>query len=315
MLAFSVFLGIDPAKIDLNQPFVLYYLLNTFKFGEKDGRFICSEMWAVITSMLKTALHDITKSQQEVMTRAQTPKTNLLGPDDAVKKHNRRRSLSLDTQLTMINLGESMKDPFPGCYSCLANLDIVNDPVDRPTIDAEKMINTIIHFIADMQQNSAPFKEFSATTTFLREVLDILFPIICNTDQLSAETELDLTVADDAEDRLRQGHSVSQTNVLQSAGNAVWSTVTDNSATRVIPFRRGSSFIIVNADGASSSSPSEARLTPAVNPNSIEVAKVRGVAPSNQMVSSLLDIVIAIFHTMLFERREFAGFGLATKVC
>ncbi|KAF3939581.1 hypothetical protein ABW19_dt0201372 [Dactylella cylindrospora] len=294
--ALSVFLGIDVAKVDLKQPLVLYHLINTFKFDDKDGRFICAEMWAVIASMLKSAVNDITKNLQEAAARAQSPKNRLLNPDDASKKHNRRRSLSLDTQLAMINLGE------------------IQDPVDRPNVDAEKIIGAIVHFLADLQQNSGPFKEFCSGTIFLKEILDILFPIVCNTDQLSAETELDLTLADDAEDRLRHGQSVSQTNILQATGSAVWSTVTDNSATRAIPFRRGSSFILVDPDLASTATPSGSRLTPAVNPSSIEVAKGKGTVASNHLVSSLVDIVVAVFKTMLLERREFAGFGLATKL-
>ncbi|KAK6542611.1 hypothetical protein TWF694_006555 [Orbilia ellipsospora] len=296
MSAFSIFLGVDIAKVDLSQPVALYHLLNTFKFDDKDGRFICSDMWAVIATMIKTAVNDITKAQQEAA-RIAAPKNSFLNPDDAEKKHNRRRSLSLDTQLTLMTLGE-----------------VVREPVDRPPIEVEKMVNTIVHFLADLQQNCAPFKEFCSGTIFLKEILDILFPIICDTDQLSAETELDLTLADDAEDRLRHGQSVSQTNILQATGSAVWSTVTDNSAARVIPFRRGSSFIIVDSDGASISTPSGSRLLPAVNPTSIEVAKVKGAVFSNQLVSSLVDIVVAVFKTMLVERREFAGFGLATKI-
>ncbi|RVD82445.1 uncharacterized protein DFL_006872 [Arthrobotrys flagrans] len=295
MSAFSIFLGVDIAKVDLTQPLVLYHLINTFKFDDKDGRFICSDMWAVIATMLKTAVNDITKSQQEAV-RIQAPKNRLLNPEDAEKKHNRRRSLSLDTQLTLMTLGE------------------VREPADRPPADAEKMVNAIVHFLADLQQNCVPFKEFCSGTVFLKEILDILFPIICDTDQLSAETELDLTLADDAEDKLRHGHSASQTNILQATGSAVWSTVTDNSAARAIPFRRGSSFIIIDSDGASATTPSGSRLVPAVNATSIEIAKVKSGATSNQLVSSLVDIVVAVFKTMLLERREFAGFGLATKI-
>ncbi|KAF3933653.1 hypothetical protein ABW20_dc0101023 [Dactylellina cionopaga] len=295
MSAFSVFLGIDIAKVDLSQPLVLYHLINTFMFDDKDGRFICSDMWAVIATMLKTAVNDITKSQQEAA-RIATPKNKLLDPGDAEKKHNRRRSLSLDTQLTLMSFGE------------------VREPVDKPPADTEKMINSIVHFLADLQQNCVPFKEFCSGTIFLKEVLDILFPIICDTDQLSAETELDLTLADDAEDRLRQGQSVSQSNILQATSSAVWSTVTDNSAARAIPFRRGSSFIIVDAEGGSASAPSASRLAPAINPTSTDYLKVKGAVSSNQIVSSLVDIVVAVFKTMLMERREFAGFGLATKI-
>lgn len=196
----------------------------------------------------------------------------------------------------------------------LANSNLVREPVDRPSADAEKMVNAIVHFLADLQQNCSPFKEFCSGTVFLKEILDILFPIICDTDQLSAETELDLTLADDAEDKLRHGHSVSQTNILQATGSAVWSTVTDNSAARAIPFRRGSSFIIIDSEGASATQPSGSRLVPAVNATSIEIAKVKSGVTSNQLVSSLVDIVVAVFKTMLLERREFAGFGLATKV-
>ncbi|KAK6359872.1 hypothetical protein TWF696_001001 [Orbilia brochopaga] len=296
MATLSVFLGVDIAKIDLNEPLVLYHLINTFKFDDKDGRFICPEMWAVVASMLKTAVNDITKAQREVA-RIQAPKSKLLNPDDAEKKHNRRRSLSLDTQLSMMTLGE------------------IPEPTERPSPDAEKMINSIVHFLADLQHNCGPFKEFCSGTVFLKEILDILFPIICDTDQLSAETELDLTLADDAEDRLRHGQSVSQTNILQATGSAVWSTVTDNSATRAMPFsRRRSSFIMVDTEGAAATTPSAARLAPAVNPTSIEVAKVKASATSNELVSSLVDIVVAVFKTMLLERREFAGFGLATKI-
>ncbi|EPS37931.1 hypothetical protein H072_8465 [Dactylellina haptotyla CBS 200.50] len=294
MSCLSVFLGVDVAKVDLTQPLVLYHLINTFKFDDKDGRFICSEMWAVIATMLKTAVNDITKAQLEAA-RIAAPKHNLLNPEDAEKKHNRRRSLSLDTQLTLMTMGE------------------VRETAERPTVEVEKMVNSIVHFFADLQQNCAPFKEFCSGTIFLKEVLDILFPIICDTDELSAETELDLTLADDAEDRLRHGQSVSQTNILQVTGSAVWSTVTDNSS-RTIPFRRGSSFIIVDSDGASTATPSGSRLFPAVNMTSIEVAKVKGTVSSNQLVSSLVDIVVAIFKTMLMEKREFAGFGLATKI-
>ncbi|EWC48126.1 hypothetical protein DRE_02705 [Drechslerella stenobrocha 248] len=296
MATFSVFLGVDIATIDLSEPLVLYHLVNTFKFDDKDGRFICPEMWAVVASMIKAAVNDINKSQQEAARlQASSRKRGFLNPDDVEKKHNRRRSLSLDTQLTLITLGDITK------------------PIDRPSPDAEKMINSIVHFLADLQQNCQPFKEFCSGTVFLKEVFDILFPIICDTDQLSAETELDLTLADDAEDRLRSG-SISQANILQATGSAVWSTVTDNTATRAIPFRRGSSFIIVDADGASSPTPSTARLQPAVNLTSIEIAKAKFSTVSNELVSSLVDIVVAVFKTMLLERREFAGFGLATKI-
>src|SRR5947199_5000507 len=150
-------------------------------------------------------------------------------------------------------------------------------------------------------------------------MLRILYPVVCNSDIVSAETELNSKDSALTLDIDRYGLRPSS---AQSNPPPLWRDTTvgitgdspqiAGGSTRATPLRRGSSFVLVTPE-LENLSPSSARLCTAVAfPRDGESVLGR-FKVNNPVVESLLEVVVAIFVAMVLDRRDFPGFGLNTK--
>lgn len=152
----------------------------------------------------------------------------------------------------------------------------------------------------------------------MREFLSVLFPVVCSSDHVSAETELN---SRDSALTFDGGDVVIRPLSFNATAPPIVRTVTieDRPLTptgiRSERLRRGSSFVLVTSEPAEYS-PSTARLATGVNSNTSIAAKVgNGVnAITNSVVETLLEFILAIFLDLVLERRDFNGFDLNTKV-
>jgi hypothetical protein len=179
------------------------------------------------------------------------------------------------------------------------------------------LITTVIHFLADLQQNFAPFKDFSFTSTFTKDFLKIFYPLICNAEHLSAETELDLTLAEDAQQKLREETPLTGLLTKQlDDGMLIKGT---NSSLEVshpnLPEQRDSSFVLVESDTGSAIKMGGHIITPLVPYISGFPHRLTPQPRyTGEIGSSLIDFLVDSFTSMVLERRDFSGFGLLTKV-
>src|SRR5947207_3166866 len=114
------------------------------------------------------------------------------------------------------------------------------------------MLQIIAQFIADLRRSCSAFGDFCAGPLFLQEMLRILYPVVCNSDIVSAETELNSKDSALTLDIDRYGLRPSS---AQSNPPPLWRDTTvgitgdspqiAGGSTRATPLRRGSSFVLV----------------------------------------------------------------------
>ena len=168
-------------------------------------------------------------------------------------------------------------------------------------------------FLAELHTKSQAFRDFTVSSTYVQELLFVLFPIIVSSDVVSPETELnarDSALTFDGNDVVIKPLS---RNSVQGAPIVRTTTVDSPSSpkiSRAHPLRRGSSFILVTSE-ETPHKPSSARLHPAMSPNSKPKVALN---VRNSIVEELLEIIIAVFSDQIFSRKDFPGLGLFMKV-
>jgi hypothetical protein len=176
-----------------------------------------------------------------------------------------------------------------------------------------KMLQAIVQFLSNLHSTSPAFREFCVASTFVQELFGVMFPVVCSSDHVSAETELN---SRDSALTFDGGDVVIRPLVSNTAPPIVRTiTVEDNllTATGSLSERlkKGSSFVLITQE-PTEYGPSSARLTPGVGSGlSVYMASSCG---SNALVECLMELVMSIYEDMVFERREFVGFGLNMKV-
>ncbi|KAL7271913.1 Beige protein-like 1 [Rhizina undulata] len=300
-ICFSVLFGKDVAKFNLKMSLDFSGLVDAFSDGGK-AKVVYPEMLPVIMGMLKTGIGTIIADQGDENIREasdghkeQVPDTNRLSP-----KHSRRRSMSLNDQST------------PQAASKTS---------EKRLGEWAKMIQIIVQFLSDLHTSCPGFREFCATSNLVQELFGILFPVVCSSDHVSAETELN---SRDSALTFDGGDVVIRPLTSNAAPPIVRTITVDDlppspttpAAPRSERLRRGSSFILVTSE-PTEYLPSSARLAPAIAPTltvNVNGTATTGVNATNSVVESLLEIVMAIFAEAVLERREFTGFGLNTKI-
>jgi hypothetical protein len=117
MACFCIFFHVDIASVNVNDTFNHFHLLDNFKKDERKTA-ITIEMWNVIAAMLGEAV-------DQLIMRAERPISMHLAAAGIAsttitrQKHKRRRSLSLDTQLSLLDLEQSEWNPHI-IYACFS---------------------------------------------------------------------------------------------------------------------------------------------------------------------------------------------------
>lgn len=175
------------------------------------------------------------------------------------------------------------------------------------------MLQTIVQFIAHLHSTCPAFRDFCSTQQFIQELFGILFPVVCSSDHVSAETELN---SRDSALTFDGGDVVIRPLVSTSTPPIVRTTTVEDrplspGGTRPERLRRGSSFILVTRE-MGDFEPSSAKLNPGIASNlNLKISVLGG---TSALVESLMELVTSIFLDMIIERRDFQGFGLNSKV-
>lgn len=172
-------------------------------------------------------------------------------------------------------------------------------------------MNSAIQFLSELHSRSEPFRDYASTSSYIQELLFVLYPVIVTSDSVSAETELlsrGSALTFEGQDVLIQ--PLSQANCQETpiirTGNANLSP--PPSAQRVAPFRRASSFVLVSAEK------SKTAKQPTLNP----ILSARNTAPvalkvGSSVVEAMLEVVLDVFKDQIFTRKDFPGLGLFLK--
>ncbi|KAI9731699.1 MAG: hypothetical protein M1834_004488 [Cirrosporium novae-zelandiae] len=292
-LCFAILFGVDVAKIDFERSFDLFSLLETF--GTEDVKVIYPEVLPVLTILFRKALHAIVKAPDDGGISSQkqptgSTKTGLL--EVQRPRHARKRSMSLNDEL------KSQKEP--------------RNPTQRLQEEAT-LLHAISRFLADIHMKSQDFRNFTASSRYVQELLFALFPIVVSSDSLSPELELnsrDRGLSFNGNDVVIRPLARHNTEAAPIVRTTVVQPPPSPVPHKARPLRRGSSFILITSD-PSQHSPSPARLRQVMSPTTKRNVTLN---VSSTAVQDLLELVIGVLSDQLLSRKDFSGFGLFLKV-
>ena len=277
-VCFSLFFGIDIALLDLERDFDLFGFVDTFATRKESNRELSvmhPEMLEVISAMLQTGLKTI------IMARHNKSSNTLALPDEADSRTPERLSMS------------TMAPPNP-LLTVITGQHI-------------HTFSTVIRFLADVHARSEKFREFARLSTYVQDLLSILFPVVVGSDVVDASVELearDSMLTFDGDDVLVQPLSTSSPMVRKPSEES-------QVPGRGLGLRRGSSFVMVSKEQARQQSPSS-QLRQVISPVT-PLGKMPQLNDSHEIVQNILEMVIAVFNDQILVRKDFPGLGLYLK--
>lgn len=273
---YAILFGLDVADLDLDRDFDLFGFIDLFA-GRKELSVVYPEILEAIKGMLQSGLKTIVSSKRH--------QANLtLAPRLAESANQPPERLSMSTM--------APPDPL---------LTIVTD-------QHVETFNTVVRFMADLHTRSQKFRDYAANSSYIQDLLTVLFPVVVGSDVVEAKTELD---ARDSMLTFDGGDVVIQP--LSTTPPIVRITDTETSApkSRGKTLRRGSSFVLVSRDQAHQSGRELDVLLS--NGSTSALGKVPPLNEGHAITQSLLEVVIAIFLDQILARKEFPGLGLFLK--
>lgn len=174
------------------------------------------------------------------------------------------------------------------------------------------VLQTVIQLLIDLHSRSADFRDFALSSELVRLTLIAIYPVVVSADPLTPEVELDsgdTALTFEGSDVIIRpiGGGSGPTPIVRTS--SVEATPSPQSTPpKGTPLRRASSFVLLTSQ--KSKDPSEARLSPTVLPS----RRVPTHNPTGTLLDAFLDLVSKVFMDQLFDRKEFPGFGLFTKV-
>jgi hypothetical protein len=315
-ICFCILFGKDVAKVDVDAPLDLFALLEAFSDGDK-AKVVYPEVLPVIAAMLKAGVGTVVAGLSEDENK-DTGKGKEKASALDVPKSLRTRSLSLNDQATAGSAQGEFKPVTTFICWLLIPIPCAGGKLsEKRMVELTKMLQTIIQFISHLHSTSPQFREFCVNSAFLQEMFGILFPVVCSSDHVSAETELN---SRDSALTFDGGDVVIRPLISMAAPPIVRTvTVEDRPITpggrpsTSERLRRGSSFILVTQE-PTEYGPSSARLTPGIGSGLNMKVVGAGLLGYNSLVESVMELVMSVFEDMVLERRDFNGFGLNTKI-
>lgn len=175
------------------------------------------------------------------------------------------------------------------------------------------VLHTVTRFLSDIHSKSHHFRDFTVASSYVQELLAVLFPIVVSSDIISPEAELH------ARDSARRSHGheivtppLSQTNLGKTTliRTAFSKNVRSPANRRIQAPRRMSSYVFVTPAGSQQSVPLPKLQTSAHESN----ASTAPPNANNSTVEEVVELLIAVFSDQLFYRKDFPGLGLFMKV-
>ncbi|PGG98751.1 hypothetical protein AJ79_08771 [Helicocarpus griseus UAMH5409] len=267
-VCFAILFGEDVGQLNLERPFDHFGFLDLFtSTGEIKVTF--PEVLPVITGMLQTGLKaTVIKGSESLSVEI---------ANEPSRSRQNRRSMSSTTPPDAAAINASPK----------------------PHID---LLNTIVGFLADIHAKSYHFRDFAVTSTYLQELLSVLFPVIVGSDAVSADVELHSRSSG-----LTFGTHDMVIRPLSNARPVLRTTTVEHteSPDSGTGFKRGSSFILVSSD-KSHHSPSSARLHHSVVPKS----KNTKPPPAHSIVQGILELIVSVMIDQILTRKDFLELAL-----
>ncbi|KAL5404766.1 hypothetical protein PMIN03_008902 [Paraphaeosphaeria minitans] len=283
-ICFALLFGADVAKIDFERDFDVHNLVEIFITKSQNSKvdIIYPAVFAVLTAMLDTGLRAIVRDPGKA--ENEPPKSD---NSEATATRGRRRTMSLNEKQPTID---------------------TKGPQSERLNNYAGVLNSAIQFLSELHSRSETFRDFTCSSTYVQELLFVLYPVIVSSDCVSAETEL-----------LSRGSALTfegQDVVIQPLSKAngsqapvVRTTTVDASPSpsvqRVVPLRRASSFVLISADKAKDQKAT--RLETILSPRQNGPVAMR---IGSSVVEAVLEVVLLVYHDQLFNRKEFPGLAL-----
>ncbi|CAG8486905.1 4172_t:CDS:10 [Ambispora leptoticha] len=181
---FAMLFGRDICDVPMDLPFDLFALVNIYK-GQDERTYIqCPDVMPIILSMMKEGIDAIVQLSREIedntLIRGRTQDDSLLQTDKRRLKSHRRKSRSLTREVELAK--NRMSD--------LIAAEPVRDETKEQLAKLSQVQQTLVHFIAEMYSTSSEFGELCCKSEVMDGIVEILFPIVCASDEVSVEMEL-----------------------------------------------------------------------------------------------------------------------------
>lgn len=273
-ICFAILFNLDVATLNLDRPFDLFGLVELFS-SKGHLKVVYPEMFEVIMGMLQTGLKTIAHTQPALI-------SDQLSPEPGLENSHTPQRLSMS----------SMAPPDPS-VTTVAPSHI-------------ETFNTVLGFLADLHERSQNYRDFAASSSYIQELLHVLFPVVVGSDSVDASTELnarDSMLTFDGHDVIVQPLSKAPS-VIRTA-----ETETASGLERTSGLIRGSSFILVTSEDARQE-PANSHLKRSTVSSISPVAKPPRLNEGSAAVQSCLEIVVSVFCDQILNRKDFPGLGL-----
>ena len=288
-LSFAILFGTDVAQINLQHPFDLFSLMSNYPPAE--SKVVFSGMFPVLVAMLHNGLKHIIRGQEDPSSPSSKQRETERHLSLGDHLHNRNRSISLHEE----SVSNSGSKSSPQLFHLV------------------RTIQTVTRFLADMHTNSQNFKDSATSTSYVQELLFVLFPVVVSSDIVSPETELhsrDSNLTFNGNDVVIRPLSNTSNKAPPVIRTATVERTPSPLTSKTKPLKRGSSYVLITSE-ESQYHPSPARLEAIGSPkDKPEVA----MTISHALVQDILEIVVSVFSDQIFSRKDFQGMGLFMKV-
>lgn len=272
-ICFSILFGRDISFLDLSRPFDVSGFLSVFQ-ADGDLRVMYPEMLPVIAAMLKNGLRNTVLANNAIDTNG----GDLLGPQPA----------------------NSEKTAF--------NMDDIHS--SNHQIHGVQLMSSVVNFLAEARSKSKHFQEFTTQSSYVQELLAVLYPTVVGTDPIGSDIELSSRYGslslDDSSLALRPRSNTATNMSMSLQTTMVESSPGPDESTDSL--RHGSSFVLVSSD-KTKHQPSSARIRRVVNPT----FSGDKVVIEHPLVTAVFRLALTVFEEQIFERKDFSGLGLYQK--
>ncbi|KAL9101653.1 MAG: hypothetical protein Q9163_003109 [Psora crenata] len=285
-ICFAILFGQDIATIDFTKNFDRFGLPDAFATGSECA-VVYPDILPVIMAMLQNGLLAITRDHPDLKS---PPSGESKGGESLGSIQENNSTVHPENRFTSPAVEESVYIPS----------------------DAVALMHVVTRFLADMHAKSHGFREFAATSSYVQELLVVLYPVVVSADAVRPETELQSC---DSTPTFNGGNVCikSVPSCLTNSHPIVRSTTPGSSpgleSSRPQPPKRMSSYVLVPSD-RSTLQLWTLKLRYAFSPERHKQSD----NTSYSIVHELLELTLAVFCDQIFAKKDFSGLGLFMRV-
>ncbi|KAK2594068.1 Beige protein-like 1 [Conoideocrella luteorostrata] len=274
-ICFSILFGYDSANINMEQGVDPSSLLALFS----KRRVVYPESLVIITSMLQHGLKDAVKRQDD--------------PNSPTKRSGNNEPACGNSDLS------------------IAIADKVSSEREASEIQEDVLLR-VIRFLLDLHERSPDFRDFALSSEWIRMLLIAVYPCVVSTDTVTPEVELnsrDSALTFDGTDVIIRpmGSGSAPTPIVRTSSVDVLPSP-QSTPPKGTPLRRASSFVLLTTHKTTSAARSQPELT---QPQIKDASEQLSGGP---ILEGVLELVLRVFLDQVWNRKDFSGFALFTKV-